>query len=249
MKSKKKRYIFLAIVILVLVAAEIIVQPVRALLAITSMRPLDTQEVIPGVFAVKNSYVNLYLLKNDGEYIAFDAGSNIKATRAALSGLGITESDITAVFLTHTDYDHVASLPCFSSAEIYMAQSNKEFLENSPGRSKAFIDMEKPYNTLADGGSVTVANTQMQCVFTPGHTDGSACYIVNGKYLFSGDNLSLKDGRAGLFNAVFNISGEEQTQSIFKLAKTEGMEDMEALFTMHYGYTADVRAAFADWRH
>jgi len=209
-----------------------------------SMRPLPSQEVTTDVFSINNSFVNLYLLKSGEKYIAFDAGSDVKATEQALNGFGIDESDISALFLTHTDYDHVAAVPLFSSADVYMAQSNKAFIEKASGRSrsKAFVDMGRDYKTMADGEAVTVAGTEIQCIFTPGHTDGSASYVVNGRYLFTGDTLRLKNGEVTLFFAVFNMNDEEQKQSISKLTALSGIE---AVFTMHTGYTTDFSGAFS----
>jgi len=248
MKAKKKTFLILFIIIAVLVLIEIFAQPFRALLAFGSMKSLETGEVLSNVYAINNSYVNMYLLKSGDAYIAFDAGANMKTTQSDLTALDIKESDITAVFLTHTDYDHVAALPYFSSAAIYMAQSNKVFIEASPGRSKNFVGMEIDYKTLSEGEIVSVADVDIQCIFTPGHTDGSACYIVDGKYLFAGDNFSLKNGKAALFNHVFNMNDEEQGQSIHKLAQLQELDTVVAIFTMHYGYTTDAVAAFAKWQ-
>ena len=209
-----------------------------------SMKPLESQEVMPGIFAVKNSFVNLYLVKAGDKYIAFDAGADERATKAAMDNLGIDQNHVTAVFLTHTDSDHVAAVPLFSS--VYMPESNRDFMGENEGRSrsKAFLDMELEYMTLADGETITVGGVQIQCIFTPGHTPGSACYIADGKYLFAGDNLNLKNGGAVLFTDVFNMDNETQKQSLRKLSTLGGIE---AVFTMHSGYTADFTAAFADW--
>lgn len=59
---------------------------------------------------------------------------------------------------------------------------------------------------------------------TPGHTPGSMCYLVNGRDLFTGDSLSLKAGRAGLFNEFFNMDSETQKKSLRKLKNTPGVQ-------------------------
>jgi glyoxylase-like metal-dependent hydrolase (beta-lactamase superfamily II) len=213
-----------------------------------SMKPFDTQEVMTDVYAINNNFVNLYLFKSGDKYIAFDAGADNKTTKAALDNLGIDESDVAAVFLTHTDGDHVEAVTLFTSAEIYMSESNHAFISEKDGssRSKVFIDMEREYKTLGDGETVTIADTEIQCVYTPGHTPGSACFIVNGKYLFTGDNLNLdKDGKAILFSSVFTMDSKQQKQDIRKLVQLEGIE---AVFTAHTGYTDKFDAAFADWK-
>ena len=245
-KSKKFKIIIIAAVCLVIACAIIIFYPVRSVVAMRSMNPLETQEVIPGVYAIENQFVNLYLVKSGDGYIAFDAGYDDGATASALDSFGIGVGDVSAVFLTHTDYDHVAAIPLFSSAKIYMANSNRAFIVGKIGqlRSKAFLNMERKYNTLEDGGIVTAFGSRIECIFTPGHTSGSASYVVDGKYLFAGDTVRLIDGKATLFYAVFNMDSSEQKNSLRKLS---GIDGVEYVFTMHTGCSADFSRAFSDW--
>ncbi|MCL1824113.1 MAG: MBL fold metallo-hydrolase [Oscillospiraceae bacterium] len=246
-KRKKKRIILIVIIIVIGISVFFLMNPIRSLLAIITMKPLETGEVFQDVYAVRNSFNNLYLLKSGEKYIAFDGGSDNKATKSALDDLGIDINDITAIFLTHTDHDHTAAVTLFTSAEIYMADSNRIFLEHAEGlnRSKAFLSGNGvKYQTLQDGETVTIGDTEIQCIFTPGHTPGSACYIADGNILFAGDNFNLKNNKAVLFNDIFNMDNYEQERSIRKLAK---LENIEAVFTMHTGCATDFKAAFSDW--
>jgi glyoxylase-like metal-dependent hydrolase (beta-lactamase superfamily II) len=211
-----------------------------------SMLPLDTQQIMPDVFSIRNEFVNLFLVKSGDKYIALDAGLDNNLTQSTLSDFNIDENDVIAVFLTHTDYDHVSAVNLFSSAEIYMAESNKIFLETERGqsRSKNFVNMKRDYKTLSNDEKITVAGSQIQCIYTPGHTDGSACYIVNGKYLFTGDNMNLKDGKVTLYHTEFNMDDDIQRQSLCELSQLNGIE---IIFTMHYGYTGDFQNAFTEF--
>ncbi len=80
---------------------------------------------------------------------------------------------------------------------------------------------------------------------TPGHTPGSLCYLVDGRWLFTGDTISLKEGKAGPFVERFNMDTPTEVVSIGKLAKLQGVE---AVFTAHHGFTKDFQGAFAAWR-
>ncbi len=210
------------------------------------MEAIETQEIMPNIFSIKNTFVNLYLFKSEDKYIAFDSGADADATKAALEQLNVNPNDVIAVFLTHTHYDHVAALSLFASADVYIAKSN----QNSIANSKRFANLSKGYKTLSDGETVNIENANIQCIFTPGHTNGSATYILENlenlenKYLFAGDNFSLKDGKVGLFNSVFNASDSEQRKSITKISK---LDYIEAIFTMHYGYITDFKTAFSEW--
>ena len=188
------------------------------------------------------------LYKSGNEYIAFDAGADANAVSSALDSLGINKMDVTAVFLTHTDGDHVMALTLFPGAEVVMAESNRAFLGTKEGqaRSGAFVGMGREYSALNDGESYTTdAGVVITVYYTAGHTPGSACYLVDGKYLFTGDNFRLKNGKADLFYSVFNMDNNAQRESLHFLSGIN--YSIEAIFTMHNGYTTDFDAAFEGW--
>ena len=188
------------------------------------MSPLGNQEVIPGIYAVRNDIVNIYLIQSGDKYIAIDAGMNEAQTREGLDVLGISSDDIIAVLLTHTHFDHIGALSIFDNATVYA----------SPDAKPNMADQ-----TVSDGMVFTIGK-EFQVISTPGHADDSVCYLYDGKYLFTGDNLSLKDNKVGLFNSLYNNSDERQKADIRKLA---GLTGVEYVFTAHYGYTdkADFR--------
>jgi hypothetical protein len=68
---------------------------------------------------------------------------------------------------------------------------------------------------------------------------------VDGKYLFSGDSFGLKDGKVKPFIWFFNMDGDEHKRSIKKISQ---LQNIEAVFTGHHGYTNDFTKAFDGWR-
>ena len=209
------------------------------------MKTINSFEVLPDIFAVSNRQVNFYLVKMNQKYIAFDAGSSNKTSLNELTKLNIKPEDITAVFLTHTDSDHIAGIGLFPNATIYISKPEEQIINGSIKR--AFFMNNKlscPYETLDDGESVDIDGMSIKCMVTPGHTPGSACYTADGKYLFSGDNFGLKNGKATLFIALFNMDGKEQKKSIAKISE---LQNIEAIFTGHHGYSTDFAEAFEDY--
>ena len=181
------------------------------------MKTINSVEVLPNIFAVSNRQVNYYLVKVKQKYIAFDAGGSSKMSLNELDKLNIKPEDITLVFLTHTDSDHTAAISLFSHAKIYISKPEEQIID---GRVKrAFFMNNKlncPYETLDNGETVDIDGVSINCMVTPGHTPGSTCYIVDGKYLFSGDNFGLKNGKATLFIKIFNMDGNEQEKVLLK---------------------------------
>ncbi len=75
---------------------------------------------------------------------------------------------------------------------------------------------------------------------TPGHTAGSTCYIVNDKYLFTGDALALDNGTIVPFPKIINKNARKARKSMDNLT---GLDDVQYIFTAHYGYTDNYKAA------
>ena len=211
-----------------------------------NVKPSKTGEILPGVFAVSNIQVNFYLIKGEQKYIAFDAGASRKMSEKGLARLNIRPDDICAVFLTHTDSDHTSSLGLFPHAKVYIAKQEVQMIDGSTKRSflLGYNKLHCTYETFVDGETCIVDGAEIKCMVTPGHTKGSACYVVNGKYLFSGDSFSMKNGKAERFTPLYTMDGAEQDRSIRKLA---GISGIEAAFTGHHGYTDNYDKAMQDW--
>ena len=212
------------------------------------MKPIGTREALPNIFAISNKQVNFYLVRlQNQKYIAIDAGASKGLSLPELSKLNIQTEDVVAVFLTHTDSDHVGSIDLFKQAKVYISKLEKQMVDGSTKRSAflGYCKLDCPYETLDDGEVVDIDDITVKCLITPGHTKGSACFVVDEKYLFSGDSFSLKNGKAKPFVAFFNMDGKEQRESIRKIA---GLNGIAAVFTGHHGYTEDFSGAFGDWR-
>ena len=222
MKRSKRRIV---IIIIISLAALLLIASGAYLIvfkiATSKMNPSETGELIPGFLAVNTGYVSFYLIKADGnkKYIAIDAGMGASKAREGLQHLGISADDITAVLLTHAHADHTGALSLFDKAVVY-AGGNTE--------------SGKVSKKLKDGETTVISGIQVQCIYTPGHTNDSVCYLINNSYLFSGDTLSLQDNQVGMFISLFNKSDETQAADIKRLAALSGVK---YVFSAHHGYT------------
>ena len=86
----------------------------RAMMDMRAMTPAETAAIVDGVYAVKDSYVNLYVVRGATRAVAFDAGNDPENVRKGLESLSIEPGDVAAVFLTHGDSDHTGGLPRLS---------------------------------------------------------------------------------------------------------------------------------------
>lgn len=243
MKKIIKRTLLVSGILIGVIIIFILGYMLKAKSEIKKFTPLETRCVNEEVLSIHDAFTNVYLVKSESGYIAFDAGNNIETVELELEKMNISPSEIIAVFLTHTDSNHVASIPLFEKAEIYLSKEEQRLINGEASRFLFFknkIECED-YKLVTDNQVITIENLSVQCILTPGHTPGSTCYLVNGKYLFTGDALSIMDGKVKEFNHFFNMDTETQLKSIRKLSL---LDSVEYIFTAHHGITNDFERIF-----
>ena len=234
----------------VIVVAVFLVFGLPVVQQFRQLAPLDTGEIIPGVFAVRDNNANMYIIRTaENNYIAIDAGGETETVYQEMSTLGINPSDVVAVFVTHADADHVGGLPLFYNATIYLHEEEMQMIDGTTRRN-LFIG----HNSLPDGvfataitETVVIAGMEIHSYLVPGHTPGSTFWRIE-NMLFTGDTIGLRDGRAYVhFPTLFNMDGDEQTESVNALFDQIDFfsenPQVVYLFTSHHGYTND--AAYA----
>jgi glyoxylase-like metal-dependent hydrolase (beta-lactamase superfamily II) len=180
--------------------------------------PLATGTVADGVVAIRDGYVNSWAFKAGDSWILFDSGMNAKRLLAGLASVGIEPGSVSALFLTHTDYDHVGAAGRFSNAAVYISDRERLMVNGTVRRAFIFHNrLRVPYRTVRDGETVTVGPRSVTAFVTPGPTVGSACYLVDGAYLVAGDSMAIRSGKIGTFSDFFNMDTATQRVSIKNL--------------------------------
>jgi hydroxyacylglutathione hydrolase len=210
------------------------------------MNTVETKEIVNNVFSIKDSFVNLFLIKNGENYIAIDAGNDKETVRRELKNLNIEPEKIRAILLTHTDGDHVAAISLFKNATIYFSKREEQLINGRKSRFLIFgnkIDSDT-YKLVEDQQVMNIEGIKMQGFLTPGHTPGSMCFLVNDTLLFTGDAIRLNKGKVGQFYSFFNMDTKTATQSIGKIIR---IPRVHYIFTAHNGYTDNFNNAIKDW--
>jgi hydroxyacylglutathione hydrolase len=212
------------------------------------MSSLETREILPNLFVIKDSFVNLYLYKTGDKYIAIDAGNELNNIQNELNKLQINPENVIAVLFTHTDSDHTGALELFKNAVVYLSSKEEQMINGKTSRFFIFGNKLKcnRYNLLNDNQVIAFGDIKIQGILTPGHTPGAMCYLFNDKILFTGDAFSLSSGRVEKFNEFFNMDTETSLLSIDKLSK---LKNIEYIFTAHYGFSNNFTEAFSNWKH
>ena len=241
----KKLFRWFLGILLLLVALSVIFVAVTAS-AKKKMTPVETGRLTDDVYAVKDRYVNMYLVRDGNDYIAIDAGIKPGNIRGELRKLDIDPDRVKAVFLTHSDGDHAGGLSLFKNAAVYMHKNEEQMINGETGRMLWIGNrIDTKQYSLLDEKTVRIGDCRIKPFPTPGHTTGLTCYLVNDIYLFTGDAVSLSDGVIGLFPKYINKNPRKARRSVQNITHLEGAM---YLFTAHHGFTADYSAAVRGYR-
>lgn len=209
-----------------------------------------TYHITPDVIAIEDLLTTVYLIKSDDGYILVDTGFDIRIMRKALSINGIDASEIRTLLLTHSDFDHHWNAQLFPQAKIYVSRAEFDMVQ-SKKRRIFFIPFLHNFlpatelNLVDDGSVVDSGGRKILCVLLSGHTPGSMGYIIDQKYLFSGDAFRLKNGRISLpGKKLLAMDTRLMTQSIRKLKSFTGIQ---YIFTADSNFTADFNFAMSGW--
>ena len=241
MKKFFKKLIRVLAGIVLLIVVFMVIYLIISKSAMKKMMPVETRQVTDDVYSVRTRYVNMYLVKDGDHFIAIDAGTKKGAVKDELKKLDIDPDKVRAVLLTHSDADHAGGISLFEKAVIYLPKEEEQVINGETGRFLWFgnkIDTEN-YKLLEDK-SFKIGDVKIRLVPTPGHTAGSTCYLINDKYLFTGDAVALHNGNIVLFPKIINKSARKAKRS---MANITGLDNVQYIFTAHFGYTDDYKAA------
>ena len=247
MKKTKKRVLQVAGILAVIFLIVVIGFYFKISSLTKNMSPVKTGEVIEGVYAIKDSYVNMFLIKDSNQYIAIDAGNDVKTISAGLKELNIEPESVIAVLLTHTDRDHVGALELFKNAEIFISRPEEQMINGQKSKFLFFGNSigGRAHTLIDDQQILQIAKRKIKGILTAGHTSGSMCYLVDDKYLFTGDVITLKNGRIDKSIKFFDMDHEAAVKSLPIITK---IPEAQYIFTAHCGYTDNYKEAVKAWK-
>lgn len=186
-----------------------------------------------GIIRIVSAHSSAYLVPVDAgktQYLLIDAGMDKKASgiKKELQLMGLDESAVKAIFLTHGHRDHIGGIRQFPNIPIYVGVPDDGYVAGqSP--SDGFVGKligKQPSVAVADPGqlvliqddqSIRVGDIVVEALSVPGHTRGSLVFVVE-KNLFVGDAAAF-DVTGKVFDApkVFSHDIPQSRRSIAKL--------------------------------
>ena len=204
--------------------------------------PMETGKVVDNIFVVKDDFANVFIIQDSTQYVVIDCANNPVTVAKQMEKLGINPDNVVAVFLTHTDGDHVGALSLFDKAKLYMSKEEEQMINGTKSKFLWFGNslLRTDYILLEDRETVQIGNLKFEAFLVPGHTSGMTAYLVNDKYLFTGDIASLKNGKIAPIPAFFDMDKEQAVKSREIIRHIPAAE---YIFTGHWGYTDDYQTA------
>ena len=208
-----------------------------SLLSILFMTPLETGELLQsGVYALKNRRNDAFIIKTNDGLVAIDSGSVPSELAAGFSQLGLEVNDVTDLFLTHSDSDHIGGLGLFPTARIYISKKELKNLDGE-GRIRSVRRSRFPGSVtterlrVLDGEeSFEIGGRRINCIPAPGHSPGSMAFLLDDTMLFSGDAIRIEDGKP-----VIHPFASDKTAALASIEKLVARGVGKVIYTSHYG--------------
>ena len=221
-------------------------------------KPLNTGWIDEHVACVREWVANIFFYRKGGKTIMIDAGYNYDRLEEKMGWLGIDPKSIRDILITHQDTDHVGAVEAdspglFRQARLYVGEIENRYLTGEVRRKVIYHLYKLPQVTinnekvlLKDEQVFHIGEIEIRCFHVPGHTWGHRVYLIDRKYLCTGDTIWFgADGGYSFISAL----AEDHKLAVRSLAELEARLKklgVKPLFiTGHTGWTDNFDFAFA----
>lgn len=196
--------------------------------------PEKTRKVSDCLYVIQSRDANFYIYTDGQTHICVDTGYDDPRLPVGFACIGLRPDQVGAVFLTHSDVDHIGGLGLFEQTQLYLGREEEPLITQGVGRFTEFYKnrrVRRPYRLLDDNEYVTVGSITVQALATPGHTIGHTAYLVDGRYLFTGDAVILQNGQVKPFYRLLSMNHAQTMASAERVKATPA----QWLCTAHTG--------------
>ncbi len=221
-------------------------------------KPLNTGWIDEHVACVREWVANIFFYRKNGTTIMIDAGYNYERLEEKMGWLGISPKEIRHILITHQDTDHVGAVEAdspglFRDATLYIGETENRYLTGEARRMVIYHLYKLPQVTinnqkvlLTDGQVLDIDGIRIECFLVPGHTWGHMVYLIDNRYLFTGDTLWF--GADGGYSFITSLAEDNKlaVRSLAALEEKLRTRNLRLLFlTGHTGWTDNFDFAFA----
>ena len=221
-------------------------------------KPLPTGWIDEHAACVREWVANIFFYRKGETTLMIDAGYNYDRLAEKMHWLGIDPQEIHHILITHQDTDHVGAVEAdspglFRNAKVYLSETENRYLTGEVRRKVLYglyklppVTIRNEKELLRDGQVLDIGGIQIECFLVPGHTWGHMVYLIDGRYLFTGDTLWF--GADGGYSFISSLAEDNHlaVRSLAALEETLQSRGLHPLFlTGHTGWTDNFAFAFA----
>lgn len=220
------------------VVAVLLIGAVAALFgpAFIGMRPVPEEFEHNGTSLVRDGFTTVWVVPIGTNQVALiDAGNDASgaAILAELSRRGLGPEAVSAIFLTHGHPDHIAAVPLFPDAEVMALAAETDLVAGrvAPGNPLGRLMPASPTGieltrTLRDGEIVRLQGREIRVYAVPGHTAGSAAYLVDGVLVLGDAGSITSDDTVTTPPWIFSENVGQAAASLAGLAERLARDDV-----------------------
>ena len=221
-------------------------------------KPLNTGWVDDHVACVREWVANVFFYRKGDTTIMIDAGYNYDRLEEKMRWLEIDPESIRHILITHQDTDHVGAVEAdspglFRETTLYFGGIENKYLTGEMRRKVIYHLYKLPRVTipnekvlLKDGQIIYIDGIKIESFLVPGHTWGHLVYLIDDRYLFTGDTIWF--GADGGYSFISSLAEDNKlaVQSLAELERKLRERDLRPMIlTGHSGWTEDFKFAFA----
>lgn len=221
-------------------------------------KPLNTGWIDENLACVREWVANIFFYRKNGTILMIDAGYNYDRLEEKMGWLGIDPASIRHILITHQDTDHVGAVEAdspglFHRATLYIGETENEYLTGAVRRKVIYhlyklpqVSIPNEKVLLKDEQVFYIDDIKIECFLVPGHTWGHMVYLVDDRYLFTGDTLWF--GADGGYSFISSLAEDNKlaVKSLAALEQRLRSRQLRPLFiTGHTGWTDRFEFAFA----
>ena len=143
---------------------------------------LEPKKIFGNLYFIGIRAVCTHLIDTGAGLIIIDPGyyESLEIIKGNIEALGFKLSDLKYIVVTHAHYDHmdsVAELVKLTGAKTFMGKRDIPLLNG-----EIYQYHIRPFKLdvpLSDGDVISLGNTEILCLETPGHTDGTMSFFFN----------------------------------------------------------------------
>lgn len=204
------------------------------------------------VVGVTDGFVQAFIVPvGEREALLIDCTADAEAV-VLKAKLAEMKRDVSAIFVTHGHGDHVAGCKAFPQAKLHALEADRPLIEGQAAprgpltrwsRNDA-SQMHRFDQALHDGEVLRFQDVDVKVFALPGHTAGSAAFLIKG-VLFLGDSVgATKEGTLREAPWMFTDDSKqcrESVQALGRQLKTDGAQ-VSAMAFSHSGALVGLQA-------